>query len=132
MIDLISIIQIVSNQEDIRMYSTYDSDKRKLLSSLCHGSIFLSSLVASVGIPIAILIISDDPVVKENAKEAINFHFNVWLYGVIFAFLCLLLIGYPLLGLLFIVHWTMPVFAILGCLNNPDQSYRYPFIFRVF
>ena len=114
------------------MQSIYDSDKRKLLSSLCHGSIFLSSLVASVALPIAILVISDDPVVKYNDKEAINFHFNVWLYGLIFGLLCLLLIGYPLLGLLLIVHWTMPVLAILSCFRNPDQPYRYPFIFRVF
>jgi uncharacterized protein len=122
----------IKHQEEIEMQSLYDSDKRKLLSSVCHGSIFLSSLVASVAIPIAILFVSDDPVVKENAKEAINFHFNVWLYGVIFGVLCLILIGYPLLGLLVIVHWTMPVLAILASFRNPDQSYRYPFIFRVF
>lgn len=113
------------------MQSTYDTDKRKLLSSLSHGSIFFSSLIASVGVPIAILLISDDPIVKENAKEAINFHFNVWFYGVIFGLLCLILIGYPLLGILLIVHWVMPVFAILGCLRRSEQPYRYPFIFRV-
>jgi len=60
----------------------YDTDKRKLLSALSHGSIFFSAAVISVGVPIAVLFVSDDPIVKENAKEA-NFHFNVWLYGVI-------------------------------------------------
>lgn len=113
------------------MYNAYDTDKRKLLSGLSHGSIFLSSLVLSVGIPIAILFVTDDPIVKENAKEAINFHFNVWLYGIIFGLLCLVLIGFPLLGILFIVHWTLPVVAILQCLSTPEQSYRYPFIFRL-
>jgi len=49
----------------------YDSDKRKLLSALCHGAIFFSTTIVSVGLPIAILFVSDDPVVKENAKESI-------------------------------------------------------------
>jgi len=40
----------------------YDSDKRKLLSALCHGSIFFSTTIVSVGLPIAILFVSDDPV----------------------------------------------------------------------
>lgn len=114
------------------MQTSFDSDKRKLLSSLSHGSIFLSSLIVSVGIPFVIMLISDDPVVKENAREAINFHFNVWLYGIVFGLLCFVLIGFPLLAILFVVHWLMPVLAILTSLRNPEQAYRYPFIFRVF
>lgn len=113
------------------MNEAYDIDKRKLLSALSHGSIFFSSLIVSVGLPIGILFISDDPVVKESAKEAINFHLNVWLYGVIFGLLCLVLIGFPLLAILFVVHWTLPVLAIIQSLSNPYQSYRYPFIFRL-
>ncbi|MBD2103352.1 DUF4870 domain-containing protein [Leptolyngbya sp. FACHB-261] len=109
----------------------YDVDKRKLLSALCHGSIFLSSLVVSVGIPLGLLVISDDPVVKDNAKEAINFHLNVWFYGVIFGVLSFVLIGIPLLAILFVVHWTLPVLAIFRCLSNPDEPYHYPFIFRL-
>jgi uncharacterized protein len=113
------------------MQNLYDSDKRKLLSSAAHGSIFISALLISAGIPLAILLVSDDPVVKENAKEALNFHFNVWAYGIVFGFLCLLLIGYPLLALLFVVSWILPVLAIVKCLRNPDETFRYPFIFRV-
>jgi len=72
----------------------YDSDKRKLLSALCHGAIFFSTTIVSIGLPIAILFVSDDPVVKDNAKESINFHFNVWLYGAI-------------LGALFFSDWLV-------------------------
>jgi uncharacterized protein len=113
------------------MQTTYDPDKRKLLSALSHGSIFLSTLVLSVGIPIAILLVSEDPVVKENAREAINFHFNVWLYEVIFGLLVFFIIGIPLLGILFLVHWILPILAILKSFNSPDQPFRYPFIFRL-
>jgi uncharacterized Tic20 family protein len=109
----------------------YDTDKRKLLSGLCHGSIFFSLLAVSIGIPIAVLLVSDDPVVKDNAKEALNFHLNVWLYGIIFGILTVVLIGFPLLALLQVVNVVLPVLAILQVLANPDQPYRYPFIFRV-
>lgn len=109
----------------------YDTDKRKLLSTISHASIFLSTLLFSAGVPLVIWFVSEDPVVKESAKEALNFHFNVWLYGIIFGVLAWVLIGIPLLAILFVVHWTLPVFAILHSLNNPDQPYRYPFIFRL-
>ncbi|MBW4521129.1 MAG: DUF4870 domain-containing protein [Scytolyngbya sp. HA4215-MV1] len=108
-----------------------DPDKRKLLSALCHGAIFFSSLFVSIGIPIGILLIADDPVIKENARESINFHINLYIYAVIFAVLIFLLIGIPLLILLGIVSFVMPIIAIVHCLGTPDQAYRYPFIFRL-
>ncbi len=112
----------------------YDNDKRKLLSILSHGAIFFSTTVVSVGIPIAILFVSDDPVVKENAKEAINFHFNVWLYGAIIGVLGFLTFGFAwfILGPIgFIIHWGLSIWAITSTLSAPDQPFRYPFIFRL-
>jgi uncharacterized protein len=111
--------------------NSYDPDKRKLLSILCHAAIFLSSSVISVGIPIAIMIISDDPVVKENAKESLNFHFNIWLYLTIFGILAWLLIGIPLLFIAIAASWVMPILAIIRVLEDPSTSFRYPFIFRL-
>ena len=113
----------------------YDPDKRKLLSTLSHASIFFSTTLVSVGIPIAILFVSDDPVVKENATEAINFHFNVWLYGAIIVVLTVLTFG--LLGLIlgpigYLIHWGLTIWAIISCLGDTDRAFRYPFIFRLF
>jgi uncharacterized protein len=107
------------------------SGKRKLLSALCHGSIFLSALLVSVGIPIAILFVSDDPIVRDNAKEALNFHFNIWLYGIIFGVLTWVLIGWLLLGILALVNLILPIMAIAKIFGNPDTVFRYPFIFRI-
>lgn len=112
----------------------YDMDKRKLLSILSHGSIFFSTTLVSIGIPIAMLFVSDDPVVKDNAKEAINFHLNVWFYGAIIGFLVFItlgLLGFILVPIGFAVHWALTILAIIHCLGNPDQPYRYPFIFRL-
>ncbi len=80
----------------------YDPDKRKLLSVLSHGAIFFSTTVISVGLPIAILFVSDDPIVKDNAKESINFHFNVWLYGGILG------------GITFLIGWLIIPLILLG------------------
>jgi uncharacterized Tic20 family protein len=113
------------------MEQVYDTDKRKLLSALSHGSVFLSSLIFPALVPIAILLVSDDPVVKQNAKESLNFDINVWLYGIVFGLLTWVLIGFPLLVLLFVFHWVMPALAVMHCLRTPDQAYRYPFIFRL-
>lgn len=112
------------------MHTESSADRRKLLSALAHGSIFISALVVSIAIPIVILSISEDSVIKENAKEAINFHFNVWLWGILIAIPSFLTLG--LVGLLwFALHWSLSIWAIIHSLQTPDQAFRYPFIFRV-
>jgi uncharacterized Tic20 family protein len=113
------------------MQSTYDPDKRKLLSAVSHGSIFFNALILAIGIPIAILFVSEDPIVKDSAKEAINFHLNMWFWWTVFGFLAWILIGLPFLAILFIVQIVMPILAIIHCLTKSDTVYRYPFILRL-
>ncbi|BAU05102.1 DUF4870 domain-containing protein [Fischerella thermalis CCMEE 5330] len=108
-----------------------DLAQRKLLSALSHGAIFFSSLIVSIGIPIAILFISNDPIVKENAKESLNFHINLYIYGIIFGLLSIILIGVPFLIALWIVSLIMPIIAIVRVLSEPNIPYRYPLIFRL-
>lgn len=116
------------------MYDADKTDKRKLLSALAHAAILFSATLVSIAIPVGILFISDDPVVKKNAQEAINFHLNVWLWGAVVGFLTW--ISFGLLGLIFgpiwfVWHWGLTIWAIVSCLTNPDQPFRYPLIFRV-
>jgi hypothetical protein len=113
------------------MQSAYDPDKRKLLNALSHGSIFFNALILTAGIPIAILFLFEDPVVKDSAKEAINFHINMWFWSLVFGFLAFFLIGIPLLGILFLVEIIMPIIAIISSITKPDTVYRYPFILRL-
>ena len=112
------------------MQDVYDTDKRKLLSALCHGSIFFSAVLVSVIVPIAIWFVSEDPVVRDNAKEALNFHFNVWLYGIILLPLSFITFGLAG-GIWWLVHWGLTGWAVWSCLNQPEQPVHYPFIFRV-
>ncbi len=116
-----------------------NNGKRKLFSLLCHGSIFLGFLVIPSAIPLAILLLFDDPVIKATAKETLNYHFNIWLYGAITAalvvFFTALIITIPLAwvvgGLFSIFHWIPPIFGVLATLDKPNETYRYPFIWRL-
>jgi uncharacterized protein len=115
------------------------SGKRKLFSIVCHGSIFLGSLLVTSAIPLVILLLFDDPVIKATAKETLNYHFNIWLYGAITvglgAFFHALIITIPLAwligGLFTLFTLIPPIFGILATLNNPNEPYRYPFIWRL-
>jgi uncharacterized protein len=108
-----------------------DLQQRKLLSALCHGSIFFSSTLLSVAIPIVILVVTQDSVVKQNARESLNFHINIYLCAIICIPLIFVLIGIPLLILIGIFSLIMPVIAIVRVLEDTNTAYSYPFIFRV-
>jgi uncharacterized protein len=115
------------------------SGKRKLFSIVCHGSIFLGSLLVTSAIPLVVLLLFDDPVIKATAKETLNYHFNIWLYGAITvglgAFFHALIITIPLAwligGIFTLFTLIPPIFGILATLNNPNEPYRYPFIWRL-
>jgi uncharacterized protein len=116
-----------------------NTGKRRLFSLVCHGSIFLGSLLVTSAIPLVILLLFDDPIIKETAKETLNYHFNIWLYtaivGGLATFFGFLIITAPLawllLGLLALFNTIPPIFGILATLNNPNEPYRYPFIWRL-
>jgi uncharacterized Tic20 family protein len=113
------------------MQSTEDTGTRKLLAAVSHGSIFFNALVLSIGVPIAILLLSKDSVIKESAKEAINFHLNMWFWWTVAGILAWVLIGLPLLAVLGIVNLIMPIWAIFHCLTQPNTVFRYPLILRL-
>ncbi|MEP0932415.1 DUF4870 domain-containing protein [Leptolyngbya sp. PL-A3] len=115
-----------------RITNMEDPNNRKALSVLCHAAVFLSSTIIAISIPIIVLYVSNDPVVKENAKESLNFHINLYAYAILFFVLILFVIGIPLLVLLGVASIVMPIIAIVKVLERPDIPYRYPFIFRLF
>ena len=107
---------------------------RQWISAFAHASIFISTLIISVGIPLFLYLDSEDLIVKENTKEAINFHLNIWLIGGIIAVLSFFsfgLAGFILGPIWLLIHWGLSIWAIVQCLKTPDQAFRYPFIFRV-
>lgn len=110
-------------------------DTQKVLSVVCHASIFLSSTLISLGIPIVILLVSDDFIIKDNAREAINFHINLYFYGIIAGVLAATIIGIPIaiiIGIaLLICSFLLPIVAIVKTIERVDRPYKYPFILRL-
>jgi hypothetical protein len=119
--------------------NTASGAKRTLFMILCHLSIFLGSLIVPFAIPLAIYLLFQDAVIKETARETLNYYLNIWVYGAIAlglgAFFTALIITIPLawvIGIVFyLFHWIPPIFGILAALNNANEPYRYPFIWRV-
>ena len=107
-------------------------DWRKILSILSHGSILFSSTILSLGIPLAIILLSDDDVAIANAKEALNFCITVYLIAICYGLLMFVFIGFPLFILLAISTIVMPITAMVKVANNPNRIYRYPLILRLF
>lgn len=108
--------------------TTSNSDSRKLLSALCHGSSLFSWAVASIGIPIAVLLLTEDTVVKANAKESLNFQINMIIYWFICFALMFVLIGFPLMFVLGLITLLLPIIAMIQVVTDPDRPYRYPFV----
>ncbi|MBD2462117.1 DUF4870 domain-containing protein [Oscillatoria sp. FACHB-1407] len=110
-------------------------EQRKLLSVICHGASLLSPTVVAIAIPILILLLSNDPIVQVNAKEAINFSINLIIYGVVILVLFISLVGIPLAllfgSILLIASIIFPIIAMVAVATSPDQPYRYPFIFAI-
>ena len=106
-------------------------DGRKTLSILAHVSILFSSTVLTIGIPLAIVFLSDDEVAIANAKEAFNFYITVYIIAICCVPLFFVIIGFPLMILLMIATVVMPVIAIIKVARNPNRIYRYPLILRL-
>ena len=71
----------------------------------------------------------DSPITAEHAKEALNFHISIIIYGIISGILCLVLIGIPMLIILGI---GSVVGAIIACVKASDGLfYRYPLTMRL-
>ncbi|PIG90893.1 DUF4870 domain-containing protein [Gloeocapsopsis sp. IPPAS B-1203] len=107
-----------------------DTDKRKLLSGLSHGSLILNIVVFPVLVPIIILLVTDDAIVRSNAKEAI-FAINVIICAVISSLLILVEgLGIFLLYLLAIISFIMPLIATIYAVKNIHKPYHYPLIWH--
>jgi uncharacterized Tic20 family protein len=69
------------------------------------------------------------PFVAAQAKESLNFQITVWLLGLIFALLAIVLIGFVLLWILGIVNLVLVIVAAIRV--SEGVPYRYPFSLRL-
>jgi uncharacterized protein len=75
--------------------------------------------------------ITEDPIVKANAKEALNFQISIFAGALICFVLTFVIIGVFLFFGLAIFSVIMPIIAIVKIIDKPDQPYRYPLTLRL-
>ncbi len=95
----------------------------------------LSHLSGFIGVPIILPLIvylamrGESSYVSDNAREALNFHLSVFLYGIVCAILIVAFIGAPLLWLLGLASLVL---AIIAAIKAADGGcYRYPLTLRL-
>ena len=70
----------------------------------------------------------DSPEIDAHGKESLNFQLSMLIYDAIAAILCIVLIGIPILIILWIMN---TVFVIIASIRASEgQLYRYPLTIR--
>jgi hypothetical protein len=105
-----------------------NNDLNKLLSVVCHLAALFTSFLAALLVPIVILAVSEDDVVKANAREALNFQLNMLLWALLALLLVFVGIGVVLLIVLAIWCIIAPIIAMINVASTPEVPYRYPLL----
>ena len=100
---------------------------------LCHASALLGLLFHLLGHIFGPLIVwlvkrGESTEIDAHGKESLNFQLSMLIYDAVAAILCLVLIGFPILILLWVLN---TVFVIIASVKASEgQLYRYPFTIR--
>lgn len=114
------------------MSSTTSSDVRTW-NVLCHASALLGLFFHFLGHLVGPLVVwlakrGDSPEIDAHGKESLNFQISMLIYDAIAAILCIVLIGIPILILLWILN---TVFVIVASIQASEgKLYRYPMTIR--
>lgn len=100
----------------------------RIWSILCHLSTFLGvGLILPLVVYLAMK--GDSDFVRDNAREALNFHLSLILYGLCCLPLLFVLIGWPLLFLLGVAALVFSIVAAVKASDN--RCYHYPLTLRL-
>jgi uncharacterized Tic20 family protein len=69
------------------------------------------------------------PFAAAQARESLNFQITVWLLGMVFVLLTLVLVGFVLLWILGLVNLVLVIIAAIRV--SDGAPYRYPFCLRL-
>ncbi|MHC4819058.1 MAG: DUF4870 domain-containing protein [Planctomycetota bacterium] len=110
-----------------------DTKEAHRLGMFCHllaFAGFLGILFGNIVGPLVLWLIKKDeiPFVDDQGKEVVNFQISLTIYALIAAPLCLLIVGFVLLGVIWIGGIVQ---TIIGALRASEgQRYRYPYTIR--
>ena len=100
---------------------------------LCHAAALSGVFLHAVGHILGPLIVwlvkrADSPEIDAHGKESLNFQLSMLIYNVVALILCIVLIGIPILILLYILNIVLVIVASIKA--SEGQLYRYPMAIR--
>ncbi len=114
--------------------STPSSSNIRTWCVLAHATALAGFFVPWAGHIVGPLIVwlakrADSPEIDAHSKESLNFQISMLIYNAIAAILCLVLIGFVILGLLHILNI---IFVIIASIQASEgKLYRYPLAIRL-
>jgi uncharacterized protein len=111
------------------METTTASSDVKTWSVLCHATALIGFFVPWAGHIVGPLIVwlakrGDSTEIDAHGKESLNFQLSMLIYSAIAAVLCLVLIGFFILGILHILNVVLVIVASIQA--SEGKHYRYP------
>lgn len=97
------------------------NSEQKILVLISHLGIFLGFPILS---PLLVFLLTNDHIVKNQAKEALAFQIGLIISGIIGALLVIILIGIPILIILSVIGVVFPIIAAIKFFQ--DGYYSYP------
>src|SRR5439155_2466182 len=88
---------------------------------LCHATALAGFFVPWAGHILGPLIVwlakrNDSPEIDEHGKESLNFQISMLIYNVIASVVCLVLIGFVILAILYVLNLVLVIFvSFLAC-----------------
>lgn len=135
--DLLSGTLALHRNERMIMEPTTTSTSSSNIRTWCvlaHATALAGFFVPWAGHIVGPLIIwlakhADSPEIDAHSKESLNFQISMLIYNAIAAVLCLVLVGFVILGLL---HVLNIIFVIIASIQASDgKLYRYPLAIRL-
>ena len=71
---------------------------------------------------------SESPEIDAHGKESVNFQLSMLLYNIVAGILCIVLIGFPLLIILWVLNTVLVIIASIQA--GEGKLYRYPIAIR--
>ena len=108
------------------------SKNEQTMGMLCHLTALAGYMIpfGNIAGPLIIWMIKREemPFVEIEGKESLNFQISMFIYHLVAAMLCFLLIGFLLLPVVVVAN---VIFVILASIESASgKSYRYPFSIR--
>jgi len=119
--------------ETIPPTSSATSSNVRTWCVLCHASALLGLFFHFLGHIFGPLIVwllkrGDGAEIDAHGKESLNFQLSMLIYDAVAAILCFVLIGFPILILLWVLNTVLVIVASIKA--SEDKLYRYPLTIR--